>query len=154
MFPLQSIYMFIIICLFILHNKIPESFFLGKFVLYLPCTWVIIKLHHHHIYVHFDIFLHMIYVYALISLFISYNIIRGCTPSWEVCSICLLCAGYSTTVSSIYLNFYWCVCAYYIYVYSGIFAYYVWSNTWLYLILVRFAYSFPVYHYSSTVSPS
>ena len=51
---------------YILHQIIPESFFLVKFVLYLSYAWVIVSLYHQYICVNIDI--------LSICLFILYNL--------------------------------------------------------------------------------
>ena len=99
------IYTFIFICLWTLHNKIPESgFLLGSFFLYLPCAWVIMTLHHHYICVQFNI-VNMIYVSSVICLCILNYLLFCCTSSFEVYSISLLCTGYYTTKLLVHLNF-------------------------------------------------
>ena len=91
-------------------------FFLGKFVIYTSCEGVILTLHLHYIFFFIDMFVHNITVSLLTFLCMLYNIIIGCTSSWEFSSILLLCMVYSTTVLFLYLRLYSYVCEYYIYV--------------------------------------
>ena len=101
----------------------------------------------------FFCFVQMIYVYIFICLCILYDLLIGCTLSWVVYPIYLLFTDYFNTISSLYLCLYWYFCSYFIYVCRNMFVSFILSTHWLYLILVKLSFIFPVYHFSATVSP-
>ena len=105
-----NISMFYIICLFILHNALPEPVFIGGFVLYISFTGLVMPLQLHYIYVCIDVCVHIIKIYMLIFLCMLYNIISGCTSYGLFLPISILCMGYSSTVLYLHSHLYSYVC--------------------------------------------
>ena len=91
-------------------------FCLGKFVIYISCSGVILPRHFHYIWICIDMCLDNIIVPAFTRLFMLYNIIISCNSSWEFGSVLLLCMDYYSTAMFSHLIFYQHCFEYYIFV--------------------------------------
>ena len=83
----------------------PSMFCIGKCVIYISCSGVILPLHLDYICVCVDIFVRHIMVSTLICLCMLYNLIAGCTSSWVFFPIGPLCMDYPSTVLSLHSQF-------------------------------------------------
>ena len=97
----RSNYIYRICDMFVHSTQCALLFFIGKFVIYISCSGVILTLHLNYIYFLVDIFVYHTTMSALIYLCMLYNLIVGCTSSWVFFPISLLYMGYSSTVSTL-----------------------------------------------------
>ena len=138
--------------------RYPGLLCLGKFIIYISCSGLIIQLHLNYICVFINMFVNHIMVSSLIHFCILYYLIVAYNSSWVFCPISLLCMGYSSTILSLHSQLYWYVCECYIYVYCDMFIYFIKYAPWLYYILGRFSRIFPIYdllcHFRHTCWPT